>query len=158
MGKRGPRKKPAKVHKQRGTFQPCRHAEPDVKPAAGIPEPPELLSEKAKKYWQSIGKQLHQAGLLADLDGIALWLLAESIELYVTASEEVSAGRLTCMGESGNEYQAPAVAIRNKAWAQVVKLCQEFGMTPSARTGLNVESKPVEDEKLAQILGFKVLG
>ena len=157
MGKRGPRKLPAKVHEKRGTKKRCRHAEPKVPGAATIPPPPAELSEIAGRVWNDVGTKLVKAGLLTELDELALRLLCESVEMYFEACREC-VGQLTIESDKGNVLQNPAVAIRNRAWAQIVKLCQEFGLTPSARTGLNVDAKPPEDDAVSKILGFKVIG
>lgn len=158
MGKRGPRKLPARIHERRGTKKKCRHAEPDVAAVSGVPAPPADLGDVARQAWNDIGKKLLAAGLITELDELALRLLCESWELYELAKAETSViGSLTSITEKGNVIQNPAIGIRNKAWAQIVKLCQEFGLTPSSRTGLNAETKPPEDESLAILRGLKIV-
>jgi P27 family predicted phage terminase small subunit len=161
MGRRGPKKTPAATHKKRGTFQPSRHSGPDSKPVPGIPEPPADLTEAAREAWISIAGKLLDAKLLTALDDLALRLMAESVDMYLRAGREIEHWGLTSVTDKGNTIQHPAVAVRNKAWSQIVKLCQEFGMTPAARTGLAVDVKASSDgktEAMAKILGFKVTG
>jgi P27 family predicted phage terminase small subunit len=161
MGRRGPKKTPAATHKKRGTFQPSRHGGPEPPAIAGLPEPPGDLTEAAREAWLSIAAKLLDAKLLTALDDLALRLLAESVDMYLRAGREIEHWGLTSVTDSGNTIQHPAVAVRNKAWAQIVKLCQEFGMTPAARTGLHVDVKAASDgkaEAMAKILGFKIMG
>lgn len=160
MGRRGPNKTPKAIHKKRGTYQPSRHAGPDPTPRGGMPEPPADLMPDARESYLAIAGKLLSAKLLTELDDLALRLLAESYAMYLRAGQEIEHWGMTSVTDNGNTIQHPAVAVRNKAWAQVVKLLQEFGMTPAARTGLAVDVDAKEDGKtaeLARVLGFKVI-
>lgn len=152
MGQRGPAKTPAKIHKDRGTFRPDRHSGATL--AASLPAAPRDLSDECRGWWKEIGTQLKGAGLITELDALALRLLVESIELYRQAIRE-SDGQLTIETDKGNLVQHPAIGIRNKAWGQIMKLCREFGLTPSARTGLPIKTKDEGSDRLQKLLGIK---
>jgi P27 family predicted phage terminase small subunit len=118
------------------------------------------MTDAAREAWRWIAGKLLDAKLLTALDDLALRLMAESVDMYLRAGVEIEHYGLTSVTDKGNTIQHPAVAVRNKAWSQIVKLCQEFGMTPAARTGLAVDAKSAEDDKaqaMAKILGFKVV-
>jgi len=155
MGRRRRRKLPAAIHKKRGTFKPSRHAGPEL--AIEMPQMPPDLAPKAQAAWNVIGAKLLAAGLIADLDQLALRMLCESVELYLDAADIVREQGLVAGGGGSGMYQHPAVGIRNRAWAQIVKLCGEFGMTCAARTGLHIESKDPSTDEVAKILGLRVI-
>lgn len=154
MGERGPRKTPAEQHKKRGTFQPSRHAGPSL--PIEIPDMPPDMPPLAQAAWKNITTKLLDAGLVSDIDQTALRLLAESVWLYHESQDLIVSKGLVVMTIKGNQIQNPAVGIRNKAWAQIVKLASYFGMTPSSRTGLQCGPAPEDDDGTADILGFKV--
>jgi P27 family predicted phage terminase small subunit len=102
----------------------------------------------AQEYWDELAPLLDGMGVLtrADKDKLALycrtwaqWRIADKfIEdngmTYVTRDAD---GQITSM------QQFPQVAIRNKLSLILIRLAQEFGLTPSARTRVhaNVETK-----------------
>jgi P27 family predicted phage terminase small subunit len=152
MGARGPARKPAKLHQDNGTFRPGRHGGPALR--VEVPDPPAGLSPGAMAQWHVLGRQLADAGLITALDGLALRLLCESAAEYIEAHEQMREQGYTDTTEKGNRIQNPTVGVRNKLWSQVYTMARQFGMTPSARTGLHAESKQ-EDDDVATILGFR---
>jgi len=160
MGQRGPRKTPAEVKKARGTYRADRDAEVDFSPPAGKPaEPPpkpEGLHDLASAEWDRLTPIMLEKGLLTAADWIAwqlgfaaydTWLVA-SDQLRIDADEAEKRGEkgrgsgMIVWTEKGYPVQHPLVAIAGKAWATVLKFCREFGLTPSARSGLNLDSGP----------------
>ena len=154
MTKPGPRKKPAPIHKARGTFKPSRHGGPAL--PVEIPDMPPDLPPTAQAVWKVIVRELEEAGIVSRIDRTALALLCESVWLYKEAMDDIHENGISSLTDKGNKIQNPAVGVRNKAWAQIVKLCQEFGMTPSARTGLHVSVTGDDEDEAADIIGFKV--
>ncbi|WP_298865018.1 P27 family phage terminase small subunit, partial [uncultured Gimesia sp.] len=57
-----------------------------------------------------------------------------------TVKEEGS--YITQVNKSGGEYttEHPAVKARSRYWKEVESMARQFGLTPSARTGLNVKN------------------
>lgn len=102
------------------------------------------MSPTARRQWRSLARTLARAGLISQVDGLSLRLLAESIDLYLTASAKITAPTLVVKTTNGNPIQNPYLAIRNRAWEQVVKLCANFGLTPADRNGLSfsIASEP----------------
>lgn len=143
MGKRGPKTQPAALAKQKGTYQPCRHGDDAVKPAEL--ECPEGLGEVAARNWQTIAPMLGRLNITAETDQLSLQMLCEAIEDYIEARNVVLEQGITTVGSQGNIIMHPAVRVRESTFARVLKMCQEFGMTPSART--NVKAAPGEEEE-----------
>lgn len=102
------------------------------------------MSPTARKHWRSLARTLARAGLISHVDGLSLRLLAESIDLYLIAASKVTAQTMVVKTVNGNVIQNPFLAIRNRAWEQIVKLAASFGLTPADRNGLSfsVASNP----------------
>lgn len=129
------RKKPVELHVLAGTYRQDRHGNRGL--PATIPPCPQGMSPTARKQWRSLARTLARAGLISHVDGLSLRLLAESIDIYLTASSKVTAQTMVVKTVNGNVIQNPFLAIRNRAWEQIVKLAASFGLTPADRNGLS---------------------
>lgn len=142
-------RKPKPTHLKLVTGNPGKRrlnrAEPKLE-AGGVPQPPAELSSDARNEWRRVARQLHQAGLLAGLDRAALaaycqayarWRAAERALAVMAEKDPVTAG-LLIKTSNGNAIQNPLVGIANKAAAAMVRFAAEFGMTPSARSRIEV--------------------
>jgi P27 family predicted phage terminase small subunit len=135
MGRRGPKKTPAPIKKARGTFRPDRDSGAQLPEAVVVPDCPAFLSDEAQSLWHRLGPNLVKAKLLTDADVMAFALLCQAWADWIYALEKVEHYGITSITDSGSIYQHPAVGVRNKAWTAVMKGCQEFGLTPSSRSG-----------------------
>ena len=129
------RKKPIPLHILAGTYRQDRHGNRGL--PTNIPPCPKGMSPSARKHWRSLAQKLARAGLISQVDGLSLRLLAESIDLYLTASAKITDQTLVVKTVNGNVIQNPFLAIRNRAWEQIVKLAASFGLTPADRNGLS---------------------
>jgi P27 family predicted phage terminase small subunit len=157
MGERGPAKKPAAAHKRNGTYRDDRHG--GAKLPVRLPSAPRDMTASAKRHWQKNGKLLEEAGYVSEIDSLSLRLLCESVDQYLAALKHIGTYGLTVVetfkhGE--REVINPAVKIKASAWREIVMLCRQFGMTPSARTGLPSGETDVGND-MASVLGFKVV-
>jgi len=142
MGRRGPPPKPVALHEL--------HGNPGKRPLKGKPKPPveapscpKSLSPAARKVWKRIVPQLKMMGVLAAVDRDALvaycrtyarWEAAEDFlekhgEVYPIRDE---AGRVRYM------QQFPQVAIARNLLQTLRAYQQEFGLTPSARSRIDI--------------------
>ncbi len=153
MGQRGPQKTPTAILERRGSsLLPNRHDDP--KPTMGDPGVPEWLSDEAKEAWTQHSAELVRWGLLTVVDGFAYSLLCQTYADYVDAVAVVREHDQIATSEKGAVYQHPAVGIMNKASERLMKACREFGLTPSARSGMNVA--PPETEAGGVEVKFKI--
>jgi P27 family predicted phage terminase small subunit len=128
------RKKPIEEHILQGTYRQDRHGKCGL--AIEIPKCPTGMTPGARTHWRRQAKLLNEAGIISHIDGLALRLLAESIDLYLSAGAKLEAHGLIAKTSNGNVIQSPFLSIRNSAWEQIVKLAGQFGLTPADRTGL----------------------
>jgi P27 family predicted phage terminase small subunit len=71
--------------------------------------------------------------------------------MYVKASGKIEKEGEVIISDKGGMYQNPWVAIRNRSMEQVHKFYTEFGLTPSSRSRVKVET-PTEEEELEKML------
>lgn len=106
---------------------------------------PDFLGDEAKAIWRKVTAQLYRAGLLAKVDG---WMLARYCVLWV---EWQRAGSwLTDYGQASLKLTATGQPLAADLWpharllmalsAELRRIEQHFGMSPSARTALRVEN------------------
>ncbi len=175
MGKRGPPKTPTSQLAMRGSrLASGRTGEP--KPEAGAPPCPDTLDEAGKAVWAQVTEQLATMGTLAVSDGHA-------IERYCRLFVEWR-GLQAFLDKAGHGYtlylrdkngafiiddngqkiircriQHPEVGVRNKLDVDLLRLEQNFGLTPAGRAGITVLAPAAETGK-SQFFntGLKVVG
>jgi P27 family predicted phage terminase small subunit len=94
---------------------------------------------------------LHAVGLLTEVDGLALAMLCEAFAQYMAAKAVVDREGMLLMSDKGNSYQHPAAGLMTQARGELMKWAREFGMTPSARTRIVVDTGS-EEPSLADLL------
>lgn len=148
MGKRGPQKTPTNIKKFRGTYRgdrAVREATPDDAPTTA---PRWLKGKEARAIYKRIAEVLSPAGLATVADQQALARLAQLEALIGEILE--SDLDLTVPGSQGQPVANPAYRYIIDLQTQIEKLYSRFGMTPSARAGINVPDRgeaadPMED-------------
>lgn len=162
MGLRGPPKKPTELKLLEGT-PGGRHKltpnEPRPEKLSGS-RPPKQLSKEAKAVWRILAPKLETLGLLTTIDQNALlrycdafirWLQAKDFldkngfqyEIFCEQTpEDIKEGKAPKI-----KYMAqyPHVSIYMQLTKELTRLEQQFGMTPAARSSINV--KIPEDSK-----------
>ena len=142
MGKRGPRPEPTIIKMAKGNpgKRPLNKSEP--KPAADAIEPPDWVTGKSLEKWREVVPKLVGMGVMtnADIDTIARYCTMH--EQYVKYLDQVRRGLdvLVIRDDSGKvKYMqsTPAATMMTKLAASMLRIEQEFGLTPSARSGLS---------------------
>ena len=85
------------------------------------------------------------------MDSQALGLLCEAFAQYVGAKAVIDREGMLLVSEKGNAYQHPAAGLMTQARGELMKWAREFGMTPSARTRIVVDTESAEPS-LADLL------
>lgn len=155
MGRRGPKKTPAAVKRDRGTYRADRDA--GVELAGKEPVMPEFLSDEAQKLWKELAPQLVRENLLTPIDGLVFALLCDTYATFLQCGEWIGGDverlftRSVTIDKNGDEhdgsvYQHPIVAVWHKSRGDLVRIAREFGMTPSARSGMRLGSNDEADD------------
>ena len=103
---------------------------------------PEYLSGAARREWLRLRKRLAPAGLLTPLDADILALYCQAHTRWVEAEEHVQRIGPVVKTKSGNLVPNPYLAIANRAMDQMLVYARELGMTPSARSRIQVAPTP----------------
>lgn len=152
MGARGPGKKPDAAKKRDKTFRADRDG--GLQLPANIPPVPDWLGAEGREEWERRAPQLERAGLLSEVDQVTFGIYCQAYEQLVRSLKLINDeedGGYTTKTEKNNIIQHPAVSIMHKARADLIKLGREFGMTPSARSGLNIGSNEDDDDPLSDM-------
>lgn len=156
MGKRGPKPKPTALRvfegdpgrllgKREGELQPPKPPEP---PAA-----PEWLGEHGKAIWNQHAPVLFAIGCLTHNDQKLLSLYCEAWDEFFDARAEIEREGSTCTTDKGTCYQHPAVGRKNKAIQRIRQIGGDFGMSPAARVGLNIQPPKQRQSALSSLKG-----
>lgn len=139
MGERGPAQRPTSIKRALGVrADRINDAEPQPEPLVAIPSPPEQLDAVGREIWERLVPSLIAAGVLSawDLDVFALF--CDAVSTARRAAELLRKGLLT-KGRRDGIVTNPAWRVYRDAVALVRILAREFGLTPSARSGLKVD-------------------
>jgi P27 family predicted phage terminase small subunit len=141
MARYGRRPKPTVVEAAEGN--PGKQAVNAFEPQfdAVIPPCPAFLSLVAKRKWREIAPMLHRSRLLTEADQIALANLCQAYATMAAAQQQLNAKGLLIKTKQGIPRANPAFKIVMESMDRVNRLCQEFGLTPSARSRLRIDKK-----------------
>tara|TARA_Y100000310_G_C20590278_1_gene767613 strand:- start:11 stop:460 length:450 start_codon:yes stop_codon:yes gene_type:complete len=122
--------------------------ENEPKPEPIVPEKPDWISSEAKAEWDRVQPELEGLGLLTRIDRGALAGYCQAWADFKATTEWIE--------EHGEMYKTkdklgnvvfkvfPQVNIKSKARRDMVVFAREFGMTPSARAGIQTEAQDDE--------------
>ena len=156
MGKRGPRPQPTKLRILRGNpgKRPIKNSEPQPS-SDGIVMPPHL-GPVAVARWGELLPLLQSVKVMTRADVEALARYCDTYEWWLATRAKLRAEGDTypILNDGGQvKYiaQRPEVSIAHKLAQQLRQLEQDFGLNPSARTSLNVETTQQETSDDAQM-------
>lgn len=153
---RGRKAKPTALKELEGNpgKRAVNHQEP--KPDVAIPECPAHLKGAARTEWKRITEELLALKMISKIDRAALAICCTAWADYVKACNKLEKEGEVIISEQGGMYQNPWVAIKKRSMDQVMKFYAEFGMSPSSRTRLKVDTPTEEDEMANFLFGKKV--
>ena len=131
MGKRGPQPTPtAKLANRNSWRAKTRDGEPDVDP--GTPECPQWLTGESREIWDKMTPELVNLGIMSRMDGFAFSRYCIYAVLWLS---ELGKGNV----RNVSDFERYA--------NQLSKLEGAFGLTPSSRAGLDVNTTPKTESK-----------
>ena len=104
----------------------------------GVTRPPAHLSDAAKREWHRLKRRLTPAGLLTALDANVLALYCQAYGRWIEAEEQLARFGPVVKTKNGNLVQNPYLAVANRAMDQMLVYARELGMTPSARSRIQL--------------------
>lgn len=148
---RGRKSKPTALKELEGNPGKRALNKKEPKPAVEIPICPPHLKGAARTEWTRITTELHALKMITKLDRAALVAYCTAWGDYVKACGKVEREGAVITSDKGNLYQNPWVGIKSQSMERMLKISAEFGMTPSSRSRLKVET-PTEDDDMAKML------
>jgi len=137
MGRRGPAPAPTQLKLLKGT-QPSRVNTREPRPLGGPPVQPPWLSEHAAEEWAHVAPHLEAMGTLTDADTTALAVYCESVARWRRLCDlAVKSPPVTT--KDGAIRKNPIYSQVRDAANEVRVMAREFGLTPSARSGIRVD-------------------
>ncbi len=140
MGMRGPRKEPSRLQALKGNPGNRRNKN-EPKPVTTLQPPPDYLEGVSLDKWNELAAILEPAGLLTDADRDALGMYCVFYEMYMKALADVRRDGLIYEFHSKKKNRMmqatnPQAIAMGKIEAQMLKVAQHFGLTPSTRLDL----------------------
>jgi len=117
------------------------------------PRCPSWLEPEAKKEWKRMAKTLETIGVLTQVDKAAFAGYCQAYARWKEAEEFLSKHGTIFKTPSGYIQQVPQVSIAQTYLKVMKDFCSEFGLTPAARTRIQVDSAVgQEDDPMESIL------
>ena len=126
--------------------------ENEPKPPKKAPRCPSWLEDEAKKEWKRMGKILEQMGLLTDMDMAAFAGYCQAFARWKEAEEFLSQHGSIVRTPNGYLQQVPQVTIAQTNLKIVLKFCEQFGLTPSARSRIAADNAPADPKDDMEML------
>ncbi len=148
MAKRGPKPKPTKVLKLRGSWRAKLRKDYDIadKDKSEKPQMPSWLSKPAKNEWRKLLPKLYDLGILLKVDVVILSLLCNDIAEYKQNCQTIDGLKSPFIYQpSGRICKHPAFQLRDAAAERIRKLSSELGLSPTARASLTILPKEDKD-------------
>ena len=147
MGARGPAPKPTalKIIEGNPGRRPLNRAEPKPSPIA--PDCPAWLDKVGKAEWRRIAPELERLGLLTGVDLVAMAGYCQSYSRWRACLTVLAKEGLTVETSSGYLMPRPEVAIGNRALVDMRAFCVQFGLTPSARSRMQLYEPGQDDDQ-----------
>ncbi len=127
-------------------------AEPNA--PSDVPSCPEFLDEVAREEWDRISGILTEMGLLSTADRAALAAYCTVYSRWVHAEEQVKKfGTIVKSPEKGFPMKSPYLTVADQAMESMRKFLVEFGLTPSSRSRIRVETKKSAEDEFDEFVG-----
>jgi len=157
MARKGRPPKPTNLKVLEGNpgKRPLPENEPKPKPIP--PKCPSWLNREGKKMWKQLAPELDRLGLLTMVDGQAFAAACQSWGIWVECERFMKKHGRTYEYTNKEGYtnliERPEVKIGQKALAEFRAFCSEFGLTPAARTRIEVKLLDSEEDPMEMLLG-----
>lgn len=154
MAQRGRKPKPTALKVLEGNLggRPLNVNEP--KPVKKAPRCPSWVEDEAKKEWKRMGKVLEQLGLLTEMDMAAFAGYCQAYARWKEAEEFITQHGTMVRTPNGYLQQVPQVSIAQTNLKIMLKFCEQFGLTPSARSRIVGSENPNDPtDEMEALLG-----
>jgi P27 family predicted phage terminase small subunit len=146
------RRIPTAKKKLAGTHRPDRAPRNEPQPDTTQPICPEWIRPNARQAWRQLQPQLEAMGVLTKIDGNALARYCQLWARWREAEAHILEHGSVVKSPAGYAMQNPYVSIANKLISALSRLESDLGMTPAARTKIEVPQAKEEPDALTKLL------
>ena len=136
--------------------RPLPENEPKPAPVVETPGPPSWMNKDGKRMWKRQAPGLARVGLLTEADLETFSMLCQSYGEWLEAVRDIKKNGKFCIyiNKAGaeNEMERPMVKLEHKAYERYKSLCTEFGLTPAARTRIEVKPSQEDEDPMEMLL------
>lgn len=146
-------RKPTEQKKLEGTYRADRAAKCEPKPRVEVPHCPKWLNGAARLEYMRHAKMLSSLRVMTEADRLALAAFAHEFGAWREAETMVGVlGAVLISEKTGAPYLNPWQNIASNHFKNMVKLMQEFGLTPASRSRIEAQPEEVKEMSLADKL------
>ena len=132
MGSKGPKRTPTAQLLNRGSWRGKERSKTEPTPEPEELPCPDFLKNEAKAEWERLAPTLANQGVLTAWDRAALVAYCHQWALYMEINGAIKA--LLIKTIAGDARQNPLIRMRKETLEQLIRLAQEFGLTPATRS------------------------
>ena len=134
MAQAGRKPKPTAIKRLEGNPGKRSLNEREPVPQKKAPKCPLWLEVEAKKEWRRTARQLEELGILTEVDMAAFAGYCQAYARWKEAEEFITQHGTMIRTPNGYLQQVPQVSIAQTNLKRMLKFCEQFGLTPSARS------------------------
>lgn len=146
MATRGRKPTPTAIKELEGNPGKRKLNDKEPKPEKKAPSCPKWLEAEAKKEWRRLAKKMELMGVLTEVDMAAFAGYCQAYARWKGAEEFITQHGDMVRTPNGYLQQVPQVSIAQTNLKIMLKFCEQFGLTPSARSRMIGEENGAEKE------------
>lgn len=143
MGKRGIRPTPTALKLVQGS---TRINDDEPIPKAGLPICPPSTDSELLEVWNYTLEQMRAMKIVTQADRDTLYAYCQAVINHRKASDQVAMEGPVVLGSMGSPIKHPALTVMKEMAQLMRQFAGEFGLTPSARTGIKVSAQTPDRE------------
>lgn len=157
MGGNGPAPQPTILRILHGnpSKTPIPDNEPIPEPVNLPPAPQTLTDPVAAAEWNKLVLEFHKMKMLGMVDLGILETYCQSWAQWRAATAKLSEHGTVVMGPKGFPVVSPYMKIADAAFAKILPLMRELGLTPASRTRIRLEKEVAKDKTAEFLFGGK---
>ena len=118
----------------------------EAKPAAVIPDPPEMMKGAALDEWNRVTPLLADVGLIAKLDRAIISAYCMAWARWIDCERMLETTGLIVKAPNGYPMYSPYLSASNKALDQVRQLSEQIGLSGSSRSRIKTNDPASETD------------
>ena len=125
----------------------------EPQPDVAIPQCPPHLKGAAREEYLRVTAELLKLKIISNIDRAVLVGYCQAWGDYIHATEKIKKEGEVLYSDKGNAYLNPWKNIQTSSMDRILRFAAEFGMTPSSRSRIKVETPTEEDKMTGYLFG-----